>query len=57
MSNQEAIKNIEKIIQEENIECDFEKRFFIYIYTRCQRTGKNKKRNKSSKCNWWKSRI
>lgn len=32
MANQEAIKNIEKIIEEENINCDFEKQS-AYVFT------------------------
>lgn len=32
MANQEAIRNIEKIIQEENIECDYEKQS-AYVFT------------------------
>lgn len=32
MANQEAIQNIEKIIKEENIECDFERQP-AYVFT------------------------
>ena len=32
MANQEAIKNIEQIIKEENISCDFEKQS-AYVFT------------------------
>lgn len=33
MANQEAIKNIEKIIEEEKIDCDYEKQP-SYVYTK-----------------------
>ena len=32
MANEEAIKNIENIIKEENIDCDFEKQS-AYVFT------------------------
>ena len=37
MANQEAIKNIEKIIKEENIDCDFEKQS-AYVFTQDAKT-------------------
>ena len=49
MANQEAIRDIEEIIKNENIECDFEKQS-SYVFTQDAKEVQNIKKEVQSLC-------